>query len=155
MKRPSTYLRRDLAGASDQAMTPMIDVIFLLLVFFVCTASLQIIEQILPSQMSSALGNETADPDIPPPEQMDFDQVVIRIGWVNNLPHYRINNEPVGSLELVRERLLALARVKVDVPLVLHPDPPVPLGFVISAYDEAKLAGFQKVSFAVNPTSRK
>ncbi len=155
MRRPCTYLRRDITGSSDQAMTPMIDVIFLLLVFFVCTASLQIIEQILPSQMSSSLGNEKADPDTPPPEQIDFDQVVIRIGWDENQPSYRINNTPIASLELVREHLLAMAKVKVDVPLVLHPDPPVPLGFVISAYDESKLAGFQKVSFAVNPASRK
>ena len=51
MKRPSSFLRRDDQRAADQAMTPMIDVIFLLLLIFVCTASLQMIEQIHARQM--------------------------------------------------------------------------------------------------------
>ena len=41
----------------DAAMTPMIDVVFLLLVFFVWTASFQIIEQALPSQLVSQTGS--------------------------------------------------------------------------------------------------
>jgi biopolymer transport protein ExbD len=151
MKRPSVFLRRDDNRAADQAMTPMIDVIFLLLVFFVCTASLQLIEQILASQMSSTIGNDPSEIDQPPPEEMDFDQVVIRIGWNEDRPTYAINRAPLESLDQVRDHLKNLATVRVDVPLILHPDPPVPMGYVISAYDEAKLAGFPKVSFAVNP----
>lgn len=150
MKRPSTYLRRDDAGSNDQAMTPMIDVIFLLLVFFVCTASFQLIEKILPSRMSTTIGTEMVDPQTPPPEEADFDQVVIRIGWNGTEPQYSINGSPVENFEAIQDSLSSLAQVKVDAPLILHPDPPVPLGFVIQAYDEAKLAGFQKVSFAVN-----
>ena len=33
----------------DVTMTPMIDVVFLLLIFFICTASFQIVEQTLQS----------------------------------------------------------------------------------------------------------
>lgn len=151
MKRPSVYLRRDSDRAADQAMTPMIDVIFLLLVFFVCTASLQMIEQILATQMSSTIGKDPSEVEMPPPEELDFDQVVIRIGWDGSQPNYSINRVPLESLAQVRERLRALASVRLDTPLILHPDPPVPMGHVIAAYDEAKLAGFPKVSFAVNP----
>lgn len=151
MKRPSVYLRRDDARSTDQAMTPMIDVIFLLLVFFVCTASLQMIEQILASQMSTTIGNDPSEIEQPPPEELDFDQVVIRIGWNEDRPTYAINRAPLESIDEVRERLKSLSTVRVDIPLILHPDPPVPMGYVISAYDEAKLAGFPKVSFAVNP----
>ena len=38
--------------------------------------------------------------------------------------------------------------------VILHPDPIVPLGFVIEAYDAAKASGFEQVSFAVNPRRR-
>ena len=50
MKRPSIFngTRREL----EIKMTPMIDVVFLLLVFFVWTASFQAIEYLLPSSLS-------------------------------------------------------------------------------------------------------
>jgi biopolymer transport protein ExbD len=32
----------------------------------------------------------------------------------------------------------------------VHPDENVPVGYVIEVYDHAKLAGFTKVSFALN-----
>ena len=53
MKRPSQLVdQRASAVDMDSAMTPMIDVVFLLLIFFVWTASFQIVEQILPSEIS-------------------------------------------------------------------------------------------------------
>ena len=39
----------------DVTMTPMIDVVFLLLIFFICTASFQIVEQNLPSRIQLEL----------------------------------------------------------------------------------------------------
>lgn len=150
MKRPSTYLRRANDANTDQAMTPMIDVIFLLLVFFVCTTSFQIIEQMLPSRLSSTVGNQVIAND-PPPEEQDFDQVVIRIGWDGSQPTWQINGVVVASFEQIRGHLVAMASVKMNAPLILHPDPQVPIGPVIAAYDESKLTGFEKVSFAINP----
>jgi biopolymer transport protein ExbD len=100
--------------------------------------------------MSSLTGSEVENPDPPPPEENDFDRVVIRIGWDGTAPTWQINGANIPSIDQIREQLAALADIKIDAPLVLHPDPNVPLGFVITAYDEAKLAGFPKVSFAVN-----
>ena len=42
MKRPSPYVDRRGDASMDSTMTPMIDVVFLLLVFFVWTASFQL-----------------------------------------------------------------------------------------------------------------
>ena len=44
-------------------MTPMIDVIFLLLIFFVCTASFRAVEEVLPTNLSlpGAIGAESPD----------------------------------------------------------------------------------------------
>ena len=57
MRRKSPLVRRAGDIDIDKAMTPMIDVVFLLLVFFVWTASFQIIEHVLPSKMSAQLGS--------------------------------------------------------------------------------------------------
>ena len=150
MRRPSQLVTGDRQTDMDSAMTPMIDVVFLLLVFFVWTSSFQIVEQILPSELSSQLGSEPVEIDTPPPEK-DFDDVVLRIGWNGEVPNWKINDEPVESKAALRERLGLIAGIKTDAPVILHPDQIVPLGFVIEAYDVARLAGFEQVSFAVNP----
>jgi biopolymer transport protein ExbD len=153
MKRPSSYLRRQDAASTESMMTPMIDVVFQLLIFFVWTSSFQVIEQILPSQMTAQTGNEQSQTDVPPPEA-DFDQVVIRIGWDSANPQWRINDAPVASLAELKTHLENLYRVKQDATIILHPEPDVPLEHVINAYDQAKLVMFTKVSFAVNPAQK-
>lgn len=153
MKRPSPYIRQGASRSLDSAMTPMIDVVFLLLVFFVWTASFQIVEQLLPSEMSSQMGGSETPQQEPPPEE-DFERVVIRIGWDGQQPTWRINDTAVATLNDIRDHLQRLVAIKADAPLVLHPDPVVPLGHVIAAYDEAKQVGFSQISFAVNQSNR-
>jgi len=133
----------------DSMMTPMIDVVFLLLVFFVWTTSTQVIEYVLPSQVSEKLGNQQTDiSDLPPPEE-DFDDVVIKIGWNGTRPTWHVNDVRIGSISSLDQQLRAIAQIKVDAPIVLSPESLVPIGFVIEAFDLAKLAGFQQVSLAV------
>ena len=78
MKRVSPLVRQGSDTDMDSAMTPMIDVVFLLLVFFVWTASFQIVEQILPSEMSAQFGSDSSDQVDPPPPK-DFEDVVVKI----------------------------------------------------------------------------
>jgi biopolymer transport protein ExbD len=150
MKRISPFLRARKEADLDSAMTPMIDVVFLLLVFFVWTASFQLMEYILPTQVSSQLGQEATDPVDPPPPP-DFDQIVIRIGWDGNEPSWTMNNQPIGNLQEIANRLSAIADIENQALVILHPQATVPLGFVIETYDAAKSAGFPKIAFAVNP----
>ena len=49
MRYRSVHTRRD--RSLEVAMTPMIDVVFMLLIFFVWTASFQVAELILPSSI--------------------------------------------------------------------------------------------------------
>lgn len=150
MRAPSSYVRTGNTRNNSETMTPMIDVVFQLLIFFVWTSSFQMIEQVLPSRLSTATGKQQAELEQPPPEA-DFDQVVIRIGWDGAAPGFRINDAPVPSLAEVRGSLERLHAVKQDATVILHPDPNVPLEHVINCYDQAKLVRFEKVSFAVNP----
>ena len=150
-RRPSPLLHTDRNSDFDSAMTPMIDVVFLLLVFFVWTASFQLVEYILPSEISAQLG--TAEPleNSDPPPEADFNDVVIQIGWNGQAPSWLINEQPFATLDDVRNRLASIASVQPEAPVILHPDSVVPMEYVIAAYDTAKLTGFATLSFAVNP----
>jgi len=152
MRRTSPLVRRSSDIDIDSAMTPMIDVVFLLLVFFVWTASFQIVEHILPSEMSTQIGSE-ADPDVESPPPKDIDDVVIRIGWNGQAPTWKINGDEVASLDEIAGQLKTILEIVANQPegvvVILDPDSIVPLGHVIEAYDVAKSSGFPDISFAV------
>ena len=151
MKRISPLVRhRDNGTDMDSAMTPMIDVVFLLLVFFVCTVSFQLVEQVLQSELSSQIGSEPSEIEEPPPEA-DFDNVVVKIGWDGSQPNWRLNDQPLASIDALQQQLLVISGIKSDAPLILDPAESVPLGHVIEAFDVSIQAGFAEVSFAVNP----
>ncbi len=150
MRRTSPFLRRGTEVDMDSAMTPMIDVVFLLLVFFVWTASFVAVEQVLPSQLSSQLGDQQAE-TITPPDDSDLDQVVVRIAWRGTQPSWAINDQKYADLESIDRQLQLLAGAAAATPIILHPQSNVPLGHVIETYDVAKRCRFETISFAVNP----
>jgi biopolymer transport protein ExbD len=131
-------------------MTPMIDVVFLLLVFFVWTTGSQIAEYLLPSKLSAATGSGPPAPDLSLPAEADFDNIVVRVVWLGDQPFWQVNDAPHTSLADVKTKLAAIARIKPDAPVVLHPDPEVPLGDVIDLYDVSRLVGLEKIQFAAS-----
>jgi len=146
MRTPS--YQNDRREGLDVKMTPMIDVVFLLLIFFVATASFQMIEHVLPSSLQALPGSGVQTAEDPPPP--DFDQVVIQILHEENRTMWLINETAAGSLEQVKQTLQALAATTTEVPLIIDPDEAVPLGDVIDIYDIARLAQFEKIQFAAS-----
>jgi len=146
MRCPSQFTRR---STVELKMTPLIDVVFLLLVFFVWTSSFQAIEQILPSRLLEASGSGPTTTTEPDPED-DYPDVVVRIQWQSGKPVWLVNDTPAASLAELRATLEPIARNKRNAPVILHPDREVPLGDVIDVYDVARLSGFEQVQFAVS-----
>ena len=131
-------------------MTPMIDMVFLLIVYFVWTSGDLAMELLLPSQLSQQSGTAAATTDDVPPPEADFDPVVVRVAWRDGAAAWRVNDQPLGSLAELREVLARLAAIKRDAPVILHPDGEVPLGSVIDVYDLSRVVGFEKVQFATS-----
>jgi biopolymer transport protein ExbD len=129
-------------------MTPMIDVVFLLLVFFVWTASFQITEYLFRSNVTAVAGQ--GDPTDIDPDEAEFEPVIIRVLISDGSPLWLVNDTPRDNLKQVGEMLRALAGIKADAPVILDPDPEVPLGDVIDLYDLARLAGFARIQFAAS-----
>ena len=138
-------------GKLDVKMTPMIDVVFQLLIFFVCTVSFQQPEQSLSATPRAVLASGGPGSDRPPPPELeDLRQVDVVITVVRGLTEWTVNGDRCANLLDVERRLSALARLKqfkTIVPVVLDVADDVPMADAIDVYDRALRLGFEKVQF--------
>ncbi len=128
-------------------MTPMIDVVFLMLIFFVCTASFQIAEEILPTSLT-AFG--AATPTDLSPQELELDRVVVKLRLHAGQPTWLVNDRPLDSLPQVAKLLRAVVQIDPAVPAILDCQGQVPLGHVIDVYDLCRQVGFDKIQFAAS-----
>ncbi len=126
MRRPPYH--RDDTGRLEVRMTPMIDVIFLLLIFFVSTASFQLVEEVLPTNLSLP-GTTQSDAPIDPLEE-DLDEIVVKILWQEGRPGWQVNQRDYHRLEQVRAD--------------------VPIENVIDVYDLCRQIGLERIQFAAS-----
>jgi len=146
VRRPTYH--REQRGRLDVKMTPMIDVIFLLLIFFVCTASFQAPEAILPTRL---LLRGAVDSEVEiDPEVVDLENIVVKVRYREGRAQWQINDKDYGRLADVRAILVAAAKVKIDLPVILDVEPGVPMENVIDVYDLCRRVGLEKVQFAAS-----
>lgn len=148
MRAPNQRIREGLD--INTAMTPMIDVVFLLLVFFVWTISFEAIERLLPSRLSREVGKQPSEMTELSPD-VDFEKIVIRLSGQPGEPTIRIKEKQYGSISDVEVFLKQLYQINARAPVVIHPDDSIHLGPVISLFDLTRECGFEKVSFATRP----
>jgi biopolymer transport protein ExbD len=130
---------------TDIAMTPMIDVVFQLMIFFICTASFQLSEELLPTSLAAASGTEgRARIETEP----DLEQIVVRGVYTDAKSHWTVNERPCDTLSEVRQVLRSVAEIDRGLPVILDVEGEVPLGNMIDVYDLCRLAGFEKIQFA-------
>lgn len=144
MKKTSKYLQRD--RDLEIRLTPMIDVVFLLLVFFVWTASFHVAEQSLPATVSATGGNP--DPQ-QVPEDVEFDDVVIRISYQRQAA-WSLNGQPVSDLASMQRDLKSIAEIRNQTRVMIDPDPNVPFGEIIDVFDVAQTAGLSRIHFVAS-----
>ncbi len=131
------------------AMTPMIDVIFLLLVFFLATSSFQLVEQLLPSGVSN-ISTPAGDAAQPPedPNQDVLEQVIVKIEMEGGVAVAKLGGVTLPAMSQLKERLEAIGGVRADVPVVIDPQAEVKAADVVRAYDWARQAGLARVYLA-------
>jgi biopolymer transport protein ExbD len=150
MKRPG--FTSIVEGRADVKMTPMIDVVFLLLIFFLLTSTFQASEELLPTHLPQT-GAVEAQIDVPP-EVQDLEQIVIDLRWPGRLV-VELNGGRYEDLQRVRAVLVGtdgqpgLGALAPELPVILDVEDAVPLEYVVDVYDLCRLAGFEKVHFAV------
>ncbi len=147
----------DVADAKGD-MTPMIDCVFLLLIFFILMPFKSIeakIESHLPKDSGQGKGNPSPDVEkvdvkikriagmTPNPGDLSGIDVIVGSKRLPNFQSLRIRLQEIrGSLKSV-----ALEKVPVE----LNADEDVPFYFVLKALDYSKLNGFVNIKFPAPP----
>jgi biopolymer transport protein ExbD len=125
------------------SMTPMIDVVFLLLIYFLCTASFAISEQVLPTALPPA-GSATYTV---PPEIQELELMRISLRQPPEGLRLELNGNALASISELADRLRQLVSLA-DLPAVLDIGGEVALGNVVAAYDTCLIAGVRDIHFA-------
>jgi len=138
--------RHDVENVS---MTSMIDVIFLLLIFFVCASAGQVMESLLPTELAAGAVESAAPVIVDRP----FGEVWLRLHrrtaeGAEDVTVVELNDREYSDEPSLRTTLLALAETTPEIPVILDIDGPVPLGDVVRVYDACQSAQFRQVSFA-------
>lgn len=130
-------------------LTSMIDVIFLLLIFFVCTADFKTPEKTLPTNLSlpGAVASEVV-----PQRERDLGKIVVRILVApNRRVSYSVDGKRVASIADVEALLESLSQIDTNTPVVVAPERDVPIERVLDVYDAARRVGLGKIKFAASP----
>ncbi|TWT82646.1 Biopolymer transport protein ExbD/TolR [Planctomycetes bacterium CA13] len=140
-------------GSLEVKMTPMIDVVFLLLVFFVWTSSFELPEFDLPSAIAEppSSGTKTESTDTPPIEI--FDEIVIRLISRGDAVAIEFNGQPIADISELQERLREILELGVQPPVIVDPDPSITMAETVKVYDIARAAGADRVLFAAKAES--
>ena len=138
------FYHRDNSRRPDVMMTPMIDVVFLLLVFFLATASFDRVEQILPSGAVESAQQPAAGGTATPtePKATDVDEIVVRLAMNGTSMEILLNDQSLATTEELLARLSALIKIRQDVPVIIDPVPELPTERVIDIYDQIRGVGF-------------
>lgn len=144
------------------SLTPMIDIVFNLLIFFLCATKFRLEAFDIPVPLPKDRGlPATATPVV------DLNQVRIRLGWQAGAPgqegllRVSVADVPLGPAapahpraavwraldERLRELLVARGEPE-RCPVVLDAGPDVPTQHVVSALDAVVAAGVTEVTFA-------
>jgi biopolymer transport protein ExbD len=147
MRIPSQHLRTDHASV---AMTPMIDVVFLLLIFFVCAAAGSIQEAVLATDLASS-GAVPADADPQPREPWELEiRLRLERDPVSRSTFADMHGTRYDDFASLEQQLAALAAIDPSNPVILDVGPRVPWGPVIDLYDRCRRAGLTTVNFAID-----
>lgn len=131
-------------------MTPMIDVVFLLLIFFVWTSSFETPEYDLPSALAEVpAGGSEANTDQPPPVEA-FDEIIVKLLMRNGFPVIEFSGQRLESADALKIRLAEVISLGVQPPVVIDPDPEITMEFTVKAYDAARAAGADRVLYATS-----
>lgn len=135
----------------DSFMTPMIDVVFLLLIFFVCASIGQIRESTLPTPLAS--GSIDAAESVETPKLLEdvWVRLVRRGQGQAAVTTAEVNNQLYDDWDHLRGTLRELATIAQEIPVILDIAHDVPVGDFVDIYDTCRSAGFDNIQFATAP----
>lgn len=154
MKRPWSRPRPN----DEIGMTAMIDVVFLLLVFFLWTSRFDEPERDLAaglsmSEAATAGGSERRMIEPPPPDSTPdlVDELIVQINGHGPSRRWSIGEATVQRIDELRQRLGQIAAIGVQPPVIVEPATDIAIEDVIATFDVARQVGFRRVYLGVSP----
>jgi len=146
MRIPTRRRSRSLEGDS---MTPMIDVVFLLLIFFVVASIGQKPDTLLPAMMAAGATETEVELPEPDPNEPPVQEVRIRLQHTaTGELSLELNERTVTAAEL-RTRLKTLSDLDPRSRIVLDVKDEVLVQQFITIYEYCQPLAFESISFAV------
>lgn len=133
--RRSTTRRR--AERVTLNLTTMIDVTFLLLIYFLVTAVLVPREDELTPMLQVQRQAQAAEAD-------DFEQQIIEVRMIEGRPVYRLGTRILHDRQALADAIDPLPRSEA---MFVNVADHVPVGFAVAAVQVARDAGFQQVTY--------
>lgn len=150
MKLPARPNRN--SATDGDTMTPMIDVVFLLLVFFICASVGSTADKLLPAELN---GNSTSSleplkPDVPDVWQHPPVEIRIEPSLATDNPvTVFLDQQQLPGIEVLSQRLTLLAAADPATRIILNVNDDVEVQQFILIYDLCQKLKLEKVSFAV------
>ncbi len=149
--------RKKKAGPSSGSMqlnlTSMIDVTFLLLIYFIVTASFMLDEGVLTARMPQGTGQKTEESLEPPPEKVEIQLtdrgnvgVAIQVGTASHISDFTELAKQLQSMQLNKQNTSGW--IKPDNPIIIKPRGKVRWQHVVNAFNAAVKARYTNVAFA-------
>ena len=132
MRRSSTFKSTDDSAQSEIDLTPMLDVVFIMLIFFIVTAS-----------FIKETGVEVDKPQAASASKLEKQSILIALTEKGEVVHNKQSISIAGVQPLVKRMIQ-----KEPVPVIIQCDRAAPAGLLVRVIDEAKLGGAPKVSLA-------
>jgi biopolymer transport protein ExbD len=114
----------------------MIDVTFLLLIYFIVTTVFTPPE----SSLSPALKLEEGIPS----QEQDFEPQIVNVQLQNGIPVYLLGGQVMFSRI---DFTSVISKLPIDPGLIIRVHDDVPVGFAITAVQEARNVGFERVTY--------
>lgn len=140
----------------NETMTPMIDVVFLLLVFFVCASIGSTPEKLLPASLGTGVSKAAVQPNVVPDSVFDHQQVRVRVIRTADTGSLRIllNEQPVGNHQELEQKLTALVTIDPKSPVVIDVADDVEMQQFITVYDLCQRLKFESINLAAKTSGR-
>jgi len=143
VRLPSDHHKRPI----ELKMTPMIDVVFLLLVFFVWTSSFDLPEFDLPSSIAQPpIGG--IDSEMITLDAEEYDEIVIQLDQQDGQLVIRMNDEMISGIGTLSDQLTAILKLGIQPPVIIDPSDRVTMSSAVLIYDLARNARADRVLFA-------
>ena len=125
-------------------LTPLIDVVFLLLIFFMVSTTFDKQTQI-----------QIKLPEADSTETVEKEPEVIEVG-VNEAGNYYVNQEELlkSDAETLKRMLVKVAQGKTDLPVIISADGKAPHQSVVTVLDVASQLGMTQMTFATQQPAK-